>query len=320
MLTVARLRKSPTHLYSFTGLTREQFDQLLAEVTPVYAARERERKNKPGRRRAPGAGHPFALALPERLLLTLMYLRLYVSEPLLGYLFDVHPSSINRERNLRMVPALTQVLPMPAREEWGLVRSAESQDAARGKRIDTLEELLRRHPEIAEVLIDATEQPLRRPKDPQARRERYSGKKKRHTAKTQVTSTRDKRVLHASRWVPGSLHDMTLLRFSGVLHALPASVRVARLDRGYEGAKDAYPTAAIEQPFKTHRTQRLTWLGHAYNRMQARLRIVVEHALAALKRYRVLAEVYRGQMKRYDDCFGVVCGLQNFRVMGRLSW
>lgn len=320
MLTVARLRKSPAHLYNFTGLTLEQFDQLLAEVTPVYAALEWQRKDRPGRRRAPGAGHPFVLALPERLLLTLMYLRLYVSEPLLGYLFDVHSSSINRERNLRMVPALTQVLPMPAREEWGLVRSPESQDARRGKRIDTLEELLCRHPEIAEVLIDATEQPLQRPKDPQARRERYSGKKKRHTAKTQVTTTPDKRVLHASRWVPGSLHDMTLLRFSGVLHALPASVRVARLDRGYEGAKDAYPTAAVEQPFKTHRTQRLTWLGHAYNRMQARLRIVVEHALAALKRYRVLAEVYRGQMQRYDDCFGVVCGLQNFRVMGRLSW
>ncbi len=54
--------------------------------------------------------------------------------------------------------------------------------------------------------------------------------------------------------------------------------------------------------------------------MQARLRIAVEHTLAALERYRILAEVYRGQMERYDVCFGIIRGLQNFRVMGRLSW
>jgi hypothetical protein len=322
MITVARLRKKPRHLASFTGLSVEQFETLLCALAPLYEARERERKSRPSRRRAIGGGHPFRLALPERLLMTLMYLRLYVTESLLGYLFDVHESSVNRERNQRMLPVLLEVLPVPMRDELGLVRptargAAEAAGPETRKRIGTLEELLERHPEIREVLIDATEQPTQRPKDKQAQKEHYSGKKKRHTLKTQVTAA-DKLVLHASAHVPGSVHDLVLLRFTGVLHRLRG--RRSRLDRGYEGVEAEYPEAAIEKPIKARRNHPLTAFGKAYNRMQSRLRIAVEHVLARLEQYRILAGLYRGQRARYDDCFGVVAGLNNFRVLGRLAW
>jgi hypothetical protein len=315
MFTVARLRKQPRHFASFTGMSPEQFDVLLAALMPLYEARERARKSHPTRQRAIGAGHPFTLALPERLLMTLMYLRLYTTESLLGYLFEVHESSVNRERNLRMLPALLEVLPVPMREELGLVRPAA--EATARKRIGTLEELLEAYPEIREVLIDATEQPTQRPKDKQAQKEHYSGKKKRHTLKTQVTTT-DKLVLHASRHVPGSVHDLVLLRFTGVLHRL--SGRSARLDKGYEGVEAQFPGVKLEKPIKARRNHPLTAFGKAYNRMQSRLRIVVEHVLARLEQYRILAGLYRGCRARYDDCFGVVAGLNNFRVLGHLAW
>jgi hypothetical protein len=48
--------------------------------------------------------------------------------------------------------------------------------------------------------------------------------------------------------------------------------------------------------------------------------MAVEHVLARVKEYRVLAGVYRGRVERYDDCFSVVAGLHNYRVMGRLAW
>jgi hypothetical protein len=328
MFTVARLRQKPRHFKSFAGVTVEQFDTLLEALTPLYEAREHARKSSPTRQRAIGAGHPFTRKLPERLLMTLMYLRLYVTESLLGYLFDLHESSVNRERTLRMMPVLLEVLPVPMRDELGLVHSVgaepggcrganEGADPARRKRIGTLEELLEAHPEIHEVLIDATEQPTQRPKDKQAQREHYSGKKKRHTMKTQVVTT-DKRVLHASRHVPGSVHDLVLLRFSGVLHPLQGC-RV-RVDRGYEGVEAEYPGVPIEKPIRARRNHRVTALGKAYNRMQSRLRIAVEHVLARLEQYRILAGLYRGQRTRYDDCFGVVAGLNNFRVMDCLAW
>lgn len=316
MFAVVRLRKQPRHFASFTGLSPEQFDTLLAALTPLYEARECARKSRPTRQRAIGGGHPFTLELPERLLMTLMYLRLYTTESLLGYLFNVHESSVNRERNQRMLPVLLQVLPVPMRDELGLVRGAATDTAAR-KRIGTLEELLEKYPEIRDVLIDATEQPTQRPRDKQAQKEHYSGKKKRHTLKTQVTTT-EKLVLHASASVPGSVHDLVLLRFTGVLHQVKG--RRARMDKGYEGVEAEYPQVRIEKPIKARRNHPLTPFGKAYNRMQSRLRIVVEHVLARLEQYRILAGLYRGRRTRYDECFGVVAGLNNFRVLGRLAW
>lgn len=316
MLTGARLRKQPRHFASFTGFSPEQFDTLLAALTPLYEVQEYARKSRPTRQRTIGGGHPFTLERPERLLMTLMYLRLYVTESLLSYLFDLHESSVNRERNQRMLPVLLEVLPVPMREELGLLRPATAGTAAR-KRIGTLEELLEKYPEIREVLIDATEQPVQRPRDKQAQKEHYSGKKKRHTLKTQITST-DKLVLHASRHVPGSVHDLVLLRFTGVLHRVKG--RIARMDKGYEGVEAEDPGARIEKPIKAKRNHPLTPFGKAYNRMQSRLRIAVEHVLARLEQYRILAGLYRGRRARYDDCFGVVAGLNNFRVLGCLAW
>lgn len=322
MLSVARLRKKPRHFKSFTGLSEAEFETLLQALKPIYAAQEAARKQRPTRQRAPGAGPPFTLALPERLLMTLMYLRLYVTEGLLGYLFGLHESSINRERRLRMLPALLEVLPVPMREELGLIGTATAARAPEprpgaAKRIGTLEELLQQHPEIAEVFLDATEQPVARPKERQAQRTHYSGKKKRHTLKTQVTTT-DKLVLHASGHVPGSVNDLVLLRFSGVLHQVGS--RTVRLDKGYEAVEQAYPEVQVEKPIKAQRNHPLTPLGKAYNRMQSRLRIKVEHVLARLEQYRILAQTYRGRRGGYDALFGVVAGLNNYRVLGSLAW
>jgi len=318
MLTVARLRRKPKHFRNFTGLRVEEFDALLHALEPVYQKVDRARKARVNRQRAIGAGRRFELALPERLLMVLMYFRLYTTEPLLGYLFDLDQSSVNRERNLRMVPALSEVLPMPAREELGVIGGQATQGPA-GRRIATLEELLRRFPELNEVLIDATEQPVPEPKDKRARRERYSGKKKRHTLKTQITTTKPGVVLHATPHLPGSLHDHQVLRSSGVLHCLRPGMK-ARVDKGYEGVERINPEIQIEKPVKAYRNQKLTALAKAYNQMQSKLRIVVEHAFARLKQFRLLHATYRGRIANYDACFGVVCGLNNYRLLGALAW
>lgn len=322
VLRVAKLRRRPKHFRTFTGLSVEQFDVLLDAVAPVYARLEREKKCRRPRQRAVGAGHPFTLPLPERLLMVLMSLRLYVTETLLGYLFDIDNSTVGRERNHRMMPALLEALPVPLREELGLVGAAQKRGGGGGgggKKIGTLEELLERFPELKEVLVDATEQPVPRPKDALRQRQSYSGKKKRHTCKTQIAAARAGVVLHQSGSVPGSVQDTVLLRFTGLLHQVPAHVLV-RVDRGYEGVEAEFPDARIEKPIKAQRNARVSALGKAYNRMQARLRIPVEHVLARLEKFRVLEGVYRGRQRFYDDCFAVVAGLSNYRVLGRLAW
>ncbi len=285
MLTVKKLRRKPKHFHNFTGLTPEQFDRLLLGLEPLYERAEEERLFNPKRLRARGAGRNFELELPERLLMSLMYFRLYVTQTLLGYLFGLDTSNVSREINGRMLGVLSEALPVPARDEplsdlaLAVVASSSSSSSSsgggggsggerkrRGKKISTLEELLEKHPEFEEVFIDATEQELPKPRDKARRKELYSGKRKRHTAKMQVLSTK-KLVLHLCRHVPGRVSDLVLLRATGVMRRIPKEEgAVVRVDKGYEGIEEEYPEVRIEKPKKARRGHPLTVLEKILNR------------------------------------------------------
>ncbi len=89
MLTYDTLARKPGAFKSMTGLTVEEFEALLAELRPRYeAARCAERAARP-RRRAPGGGAKPRYALRERLLMTLVWLRLYLTAEAVGVLFAV---------------------------------------------------------------------------------------------------------------------------------------------------------------------------------------------------------------------------------------
>ena len=327
MLTVNKLRRKPKHFHNFTGLTPQHFDELLAAVQPLYERAEQERLETPNRLRARGAGRRFNLKLPERLLMSLMYFRLYVTQTLLGYLFDLDSSNVNREINGRMLAALSEVLPVPAQDEplLDLLAAQEAHSDGgkrkrRGKKISTLEELLEKHPEFEEIFIDATEQELPKPKDKGRRKDLYSGKRKRHTAKMQLLSTKKKLILHLSGYVPGRVSDLMLLRATGVMRRIPKEGVVLRVDKGYEGIEEEYPQVRVEKPRKARRAHPLTVLEKIYNRAMSTLRIPVEHAIGRLKKYRMLAGVYRGEAERYDENALVIAGLHNYRELGELSW
>ena len=189
---------------------------------------------------------------------------------MLGYLFDLDDSRAGEEIRERMQPVLLAVLPIPMRDrlfevsnENAVNQSVETTKQA--PRVRTLEELLEKYPEIKEVLIDATEQKVPRPEEKGKRRTRYSGKKKEHTIKTQVVTTK-KLILHVSESIDGSVADMTLLRASGVMPSLGTKVK-ARVDRGFEGIEAAYPEQVIEKPIRGQRGHHVTLLGKLWNQM-----------------------------------------------------
>lgn len=334
MVTLAKLRRKPRHFRAFTGLSVAEFDTLLAHVTPAYEAAELARRQRPGRQGALTAGHPFRLGLPARLLMGLMYLRLYVRQSLLGYLFDLDESNISRELHERLLPLLLDVLPTPLRDAplRHLASDAPadkpaSQDtpapAAHAgqekprKRIGTLEELFAAYPEIKEVLLDATEQPVPQPKDKLKRKRAYSGKQQDHTVKTQIVATK-RSILHVFGGLPGCLSDMIVLRASGVLPQMPDALKV-RLDKGYEGTDAAHPALDVQQPIKKPRKQPQNILERAYNYMLSTQRIYVEHHFARLKKWESLAQVWRGKFDDHEGVFCVIAGLLNFRQTGQMQ-
>ena len=146
------LRHHPAVFRAMTGLTVAQFDALLVEVSPRYAAAERARLGRPGRRRAIGAGRKYTLPHRDHLLLAIVWLRRYPTNVVLGYLFGVSEYVALRTVQ-RVVPLL---------EGLGL-DTMRLPDPGRGRRRD-LDELLRATPGLA-VIIDTFEQRLQRPRE-----------------------------------------------------------------------------------------------------------------------------------------------------------
>ena len=113
--------------------------------------------------------------------------------------------------------------------------------------------------------------------------------------------TPDGRLGALSLSVPGGAwHDLTLLRPSGVLGRLEADAdEGAMLDRGYGGVRRDHPELPLFLPHRARRDRPLDDEQVADNRLIARYRIVVEHALAQMGRYQALRPVWRSDLPRH---------------------
>ena len=108
---------------------------------------------------------PFKLPLNYRLLMLLMYYRLYVTSTLLSFLFDLGQTNVLKDIRL-LEPLVSGVLPLPKKMP---------QKTRRLRTIDEVEDVF---PGFKDFL-DATEQEIPRPKSKRKRKTHYSGKKKR---------------------------------------------------------------------------------------------------------------------------------------------
>lgn len=317
MLTYEKLKSKPKQFQAFTGVTLAQFAEILKALRPMYAEFERERLARPDRKRKLGGGRNFRLTLEDRLMVTLMYFRLYVSYALLGYLFKLDGSNVGREINHRMLPALLSILPVPRQDEL-LSGRDEPPQIGGGQRIKTLQKLMEAHPEIQQVWVDATEQPIQRPSEKLASKQYYSGKQSQHTVKSQVLTTQ-KLILHVSGNVPGSVNDLTLLSGSGIMYSIPENVQV-NLDRCYEGAEHRFPHNTICKAKRASRNHPIALFEKLLNHVINKTRILVEHVIGYLKKFRILSELYRNRRASHGDFLVAVAGLINFRALHSLTW
>jgi hypothetical protein len=101
--------------------------------------------------------------------------------------------------------------------------------------------------QASKPFLDATEQEIPRPRCKHKRKTHYSGKKKKHTIKTQITVNQKGLIVHKTTHAVGSTHDYALYRHS---HPdLPDKVRLG-LDLGYKGIETEYPKLNCVLPIK----------------------------------------------------------------------
>ena len=85
-----------------------------------------------------------------------------------------------------------------------------------------------------------------------------------------------------------------------------------RVDLGFLGMEKDYPCKELFIPHKKPQKKELTPAQKEENKILASKRIVVEHALAGLKRYRILSDRLRiHNFATYDVILGVCAGLWN---------
>jgi hypothetical protein len=303
------LCRHPTAFPSLTGLNRAEFDELVPRFERALGEQRARsattrREGKP-RVNAPGAGPRHAHDARTRLLMALVWLRVYPTYEVLGFFFGLHKR--NAQLNVRAALAALDSLDdfpsdRPSRERPKL-RSAE--------------EVMAAFPQVR-LVIDGKEQRVNRPKGYDAQKPYYSGKKKAHTVKVQVVVDTRGRIEGIGPSVPGGAnHDLTLLRGSGVLESLGEG-EAAMLDRGYVGVADYYPGVPVVIPFRASKGHPLTDEQKAHNRVVAGYRIVVEHTMAQLNRFTVLRQVFRGQKReRHTEVIRVVGKLVNRRLAVR---
>jgi hypothetical protein len=305
MFAYETLTRSPGAFRSLTGMTPDEFDVLLTAFRDAQARRQRRsrttRKGLP-RQRAAGAGHPHHHDDRHRLLMALVWLRVYPTYEVLGFFFDLHKR--NAQLNVRAVLATLDTI-----DDFPFDRPNRDR-----KKLPSAAAVMAAFPEVG-VLIDSKEQRVNRPTGYDAQKPYYSGKKKAHTVKTQVVVDPCGQIEGVSDSVPGGAHhDLPLLCGSGVLEQL-APGEAAMMDKGYVGLNNYYPEVPVVIPFKASRNHPLTEEQKAYNREVARYRIVVEHTMAQLNRFTVLRQVFRGQQRgRHGLVVRVVAKLVNRRL------
>lgn len=275
MSLYANIKSLPTHAFvRKVGLNLPRF-LYLCHLVADYEAKERE-KWPMKKRGAPAK----KLTFPDKILLTLWYLRHHPTFDLLGVQFGISESYACKVYH-RYRDILVKVLRLPS---WKRLLDND----------------------LEAILIDVTEQPIERPKTHQ--RDFYSGKKKRHTIKAQLIVCLTTLTILVVACGKGRTHDFTLLKHTrrGIL----SSIR-KYADSGYQGLQKLLANTIL--PFKRTKKTPLTPEQNRHNREVARIRIAIEHVNRRCKIFRIVKETYRGKHKHVGKTWTLVAELVNFR-------
>ena len=98
MITYEKVLKKPQVLNELIGMSLADFEKLYARFERAHVARlnalQYTRRNKKVRRRVVGAGPKHKYALPDRLLMTLFWLRAYTTYKVLGTLYNLNKTTV----------------------------------------------------------------------------------------------------------------------------------------------------------------------------------------------------------------------------------
>lgn len=292
-MNIQKLSHDPRAMKALTGLSYQEFEDLVPTFEKACHDIQRQ---KPNRQRKVGGGKKGKLPTPEsKLFFILFYLKAYPTFDVLGFMTDR-----DRGKCCRSVHILLIALKKTLGREIVLPE----------RKIRTVEEFLEKFPEAKDVFLDGTERRIQRPKNKKRQNKLYSGKKKANTRKNVIVSNEHKRILFLSPTKSGRRHDKRIIDKS-ILH-IPDDIG-KWVDTGFQGLDKRYENVVM--PKKGTKKHPLSVTDKTNNQIISSFRVVVEHALAGIKRFRILTDVLRNKIGLFDDLIiEVASGLWNFHL------
>lgn len=275
------------------GVTKEEFLALLPTFTQIV---QEEAEAKTRKRAVGGGANGKIKSARRKLFFILLYVKTYPTFDVAAFMFASSKSRTHGWAH-RILPLLEKTLGRKI--------------ALPKRQIRTPEEFLAAFPGVKEVMIDGVERPTIRSQKEKTQRKHYSGKKKRHMRKNVVITTAKKRILVLTPSKHGKVHDKKLADKFMIASRLPEEVALLG-DTGFVGIQKQHKNTLL--PKKKPRGGVLTDADKTMNRLISSTRIVVEHAIGGMKRFRSVADIYRNKNGWDDQLAVVAAGLWNFHV------
>ncbi|UZQ30206.1 MAG: IS5 family transposase [Spiroplasma phoeniceum] len=258
-----------------TGIKQDIFNKML----DILQVAEIEKFKKGGKANK--------LSLENRLLMTLSYWREYRTYFHLGKNFGI--SEANCYRNIKWIEDI-------------LIKHPDFQQVA-GKKA-----LINDYFNDKTIIIDATETPIQRPKKGQ--KQSYSGKKKKHTIKTQVIIEQETKKIIATSFSLGKKHDYALFKESKI--AILKNTKLI-VDSGYQGIQKIHNNVIM--PTNKTKKKHLNKEQKQHNRLVSKIRIIIENIFAILKKFKIITEKYRNRRKRFSLRFNLIASIYNLQLL-----
>ena len=276
---------------SLFGLTPDVLAQVIIKVLPALEKqRELRLRSAPERKRRfiTQDGRPPEMKPIHKLLMTLLYLRHNTSATLVGQMFGFSADSVEKNALPAVLALLKELFPA---SRW------EAVERHRGEKWNPAE--------VDKIIARSFETPIPRPSLNERQKRVYSGKKKRHTLKSQLLTDQKGRILDVSSGHRGPKADVRIWNETNLPEELKEKPKIG--DKAYLGAKK--PTLT---PKKKPKGGELNDEEKAENKRISQERIVVEHGIRKVKGFRVLRDEYRLAQGIFPTVVSAIVGLLQF--------
>ncbi len=162
----------------------------------------------------------------------LVYYRLYITYTLAGFLFDLDQSNICRDIQ-KIEPLVRKCLPIPQKRNKTSTRLRTPEEVEQGTFLALF---------LSPIAQNSRYQGL---KTKARRKTYYSGKKKRHTVKTQLMVNNYGIIIHKTNHKKGHRHDYSIYKKN---HPVTPKQVVNVFDLGYLGVEKDFPEQISSLP------------------------------------------------------------------------